>query len=239
MDKHEREQLKHDAFVEEVSHGLDYASSHKKQLTLYGSIAAVVVAGGLGWWWWSDKQAAERQTALESALQTQQAAIGPGDNPFIKVFKTKAEKDAAIVKEFGALAAKYPGKFESTVSQYYVGITYADQGNFPEAEKHFQSAVDGGDKEVASLARYALVQIYLKQNKQAEAEKLLRYLAENPTTMMSKENAQIELAKLLAKSNPAEAQKLLEPLRQMTARAAVSRWAITAFSETRPAAAPK
>ena len=58
------------------------------------------------------------------------------------------------------------------------------------------------------------------------------------TTFVSKENAQIELAKVLAKTNPAEAQKILEPLRQMSTRNQVSRWAITAYGETRPGPKP-
>ena len=60
--------------------------------------------------------------------------------------------------------------------------------------------------------------------------------ADNPTALFSKENAQIELAKLIAPTKPEEAKKLLEPLRQLSTRNAVSRWAITAFGETKPGA---
>jgi hypothetical protein len=47
---------------------------------------------------------------------------------------------------------------------------------------------------------------------------------------VSKEQAIIALAKLKAKDNPAEARKLLEPLRAEK-RSAVSRAAITALNE--------
>ena len=105
-----------------------------------------------------------------------------------------------------------------------------------EAEKEWQMVVDSGSKEYASLARFSLAQIYAKQGKTAQAEQHLRYLADNPTTLFSKENAQIELAKLIAPTKPDEAKKILEPLRQLSTRNAVSRWAITAFGETKPGA---
>ena len=61
--------------------------------------------------------------------------------------------------------------------------------------------------------------------KPADAEKLLRDLVKNPTTLVSKEEASIELAAVLSKTNPTEARKVLEPLR--IGRSAVSRAAVT------------
>lgn len=236
MDKHERESLKHDVFVEEVTHSIDYAATHKKQLGTYIGIGLAVLAAAGGWWWWSEKQAAERQTALQGALQDQQAAVGPGTNPSIRIYPTQEAKEAAIVKSFTEIANKWPSSDEAAIGHYYIGITYADQGKMAEAEKEWQTVVDKGSKEYASLARFALAQLYAKQGKTAQAEQLLRYLVDNPTVLFSKENAQIELAKLIAPTKPDEAKKILEPLRQLSTRNAVSRWAITAFGETRPGA---
>lgn len=233
MDKQEKEQLKHDVFVDEVTHGIEYAATHKKQLGMYGVILGVVVAAGVGWYWWSNQQAEQRAVELGEALTVQQAAVGPGSNPYLRSFTTQAEKDAELRKVMGALAAKYPGKDEGSIAQYYIGISYADSGNFAEAEKYWKQVIDSGNKEYGSLCRFSLAQMYARQGKKDLAEKEFRYLIDNPTTMLSSENAKIELAKLLASSKPEEAQKLLEPLRQMSTRNAVSRWAITAYGETR------
>jgi len=54
-------------------------------------------------------------------------------------------------------------------------------------------------------------------------------LIDDPTILVSKEQATIALAKVLAKKNPAEARKLLEPLR--AERGPVSRAALTALGE--------
>jgi predicted negative regulator of RcsB-dependent stress response len=234
VDKQERELLKHDVFVEEVTHSIDYAASHKKQLSMYGGIALAVIALAGGWWWWSDKQAGERQTALQGALQDQQAAVGPGSSPFLRSFPTQAEKDAAVIKSFTGIIDKYSSSDEAWMGHYYIAVTYADQGKLAEAEKEWQLVVDKGSKEYASLSRYALAQLYAKQNKLPQAEQHLRYLADNPTTLFSKENAQIELAKLIAPTKPDEAKKILEPLRQLSTRSSVSRWAITAYGDTKP-----
>ena len=238
MDKQEREQLKHDVFVEEVTHSLDYAASHKKQLSMYAGIAVGVLLLAGGWWWWSDKQAADRQTLLQSALQDQQSAVGPGSSPYIRSYPTQEQKDAAIIKSFNDVIAKYPSSDEAWMGHYYIAVTYADQGKFAEAEKEWQMVVDKGSSDYAALSRFALAQIYAKQGKIAPAEQHLRYLADHPTALFSKENAQIELAKLIAPTKPDEAKKILEPLRQLSTRNAVSRWAITAFSDAKPGSGP-
>ena len=49
---------------------------------------------------------------------------------------------------------------------------------------------------------------------------------------ISKEQAQIELAKVIAQSKPDEAKKLLEPLRT-SPRSTVSRWAVTAYGDAK------
>lgn len=221
-------------FVEEVTHTIDYAATHKKQLSMYGGLAVAVIVLAGGWWWWSDKQAAERQTALQEALQNQQAAVGPGSSPYLRSFATQELKDAAIIKSFNDIIGKYPSSDEAAMGHYYIGVTYADQGKFAEAEKEWQPVVDKGSKEYASLSRYALAQMYAKQGKAAQAEQHLRYLVDNPTALFSKENAQIELAKLIAPTKPDEARKILEPLRQLSTRGSVSRWAITAYGDTKP-----
>ncbi|HEU0118906.1 MAG TPA: tetratricopeptide repeat protein [Bryobacteraceae bacterium] len=231
MDKHEREQLKHDVFVDEVTHTIDYAASHKKQLTTYAGIAVAVLAVAGGWWFWSGKQLEARQALLQNALQDQQSVVGPGTSPFVRSYTSQELKDQATIKSFSGIIEKYPSSDEAAIGHYYIGITYADQGKFPEAEKEWQIAVDKGSKEYAALARFSLAQMYSKQGKLPQAEEHLRYLIDHPTALVSKENAQIELAKVIAPSKPDEAKKMLEPLRQLTTRSSVSRWAISAYSE--------
>ena len=84
--------------------------------------------------------------------------------------------------------------------------------------------MDTAPKEYSGWARVSLAQVYASENKMPEARALMEYLIAHPTETISKEQATIELAELLIKSNPAEARKLVEPLRN--SRTAVSRTAI-------------
>jgi predicted negative regulator of RcsB-dependent stress response len=99
----------------------------------------------------------------------------------------------------------------------------------PDAEKHLKIVADSGKDAFASQAKLSLSHVYAATGRQGEAEKLLRSIMDDPTVLVSKEEATITLARLLAKSNPVEARKLLEPLR--AERGPVSRAAITLLGE--------
>ena len=105
----------------------------------------------------------------------------------------------------------------------------ADQGKMTDAEKLFQAAAATGDKNYASLARFSLAQVYFAEGRSADAEKILRDLMAHPTLFVSKEQATIALAKGIAPAKPAEARKMLEPLRTMPGT--VSQVAINAVAE--------
>ena len=121
------------------------------------------------------------------------------------------------------------GTDEGQIAKFYLGTYYVDHGNNTEAEKYFKEAADGGDKAFASQAKFSLADLYAANGRRADAEKLLRELMNNPTVMVSKEQAQIELARVLATSNPGDARKLLEPLR--TQGGGVGRIALSALAE--------
>jgi len=222
VDRLTRKELKTDRFQVETRHMLDYLEEHRPQATRYGVIAAVVVAVALGIFFFIKHQRSVRQQALVAALRIYQVPVGssePGSYP------NRAERDKALLKSFTELATSYSGSEEAAIAQYSLGSLAAEQGRWADAEKAFRVAADSKNAAYASLARLALAEIYAGQGKLPEAEKLLRSLMEKPTLFVSKEQAAIELARLLASAKPAEARKLLEPL-QASQRGAVSRAAL-------------
>ena len=229
MDRAHRRELKHDKFVEQVGYSVEYAAEHKSQLVKYGAAALGVLALAVVWYFYSNSQAATRQQALREAMRIQEAQIGPSQSEFVVSFPTQAEKDAAVVKTFTELSSKYPGSDEGAIAQFFLGVAAADQGKLAEAEKHFKAAVDAADKVYASQAKLSLAQVYEATGRVPEAEKLLRSMINDPTILVSKEQATVALARTIAKSNPSEARKLLEPLRQE--RGPVSRAALSALGE--------
>lgn len=212
MDSKLRHQLKTDRFAVEVEHSIEYVSGHKKQVGLYIALGIAAVVLVSGFFWWRSAQHAKRQADLSRAIEAAEANVGTQSAAGLS-FKTQDEKTAEVGKRFAEVLAKHPGTDEGSVAASYLGAAAADKGDFKEAEKHFQLMIDKGNANYASIGRRSLAQIYLSTNRKAEAEKLLRDLAAKPTDFVSKEQATIDLARALAESKPAEARKLLEPLR--------------------------
>lgn len=229
MDRITRKEMKTDKFVEEVGHTVDFLQEHRPQLIRYGGIglAAVLVVAAV--WFYSSRQRTARQEALREATRIYEAAVGQSGNEYMLSFPTKFEKDKAVEKAFGDLESQYRGSDEAVIARYYLSVLAADQGRLPEAEKGLRQVAASGHSAYASLAKLALTYIFQTQGKNAEAEQLLRELMEKPTILVSREQATIALARLIASSKPAEARKLLEPLR--TERSAVSRAALSALAE--------
>ncbi len=229
MDRAHRQELKHDKFIEQVGHSVEYAAEHRSQFVMYGAIALGVILVAAGVYWYMQNQAGVRQEALRVAIRTQEAQVGQPSTDFMIGFPTQEAKDAAVKKAWEDVAGKYSGSSEGLIATYYLGINAADKGNVQEAEKHLKVVADAGKDTYSSQAKLSLARLYEATGKRAEAEKILRGLINDPTILVSKEEATIMLARVLMTSNPAEARKLLEPLR--TSRSAVSRAAIATLSE--------
>jgi predicted negative regulator of RcsB-dependent stress response len=229
VDRAHRRELKHDKFVEQVGHSVEYAVGHRNELLKFGLPVLGVLILALGWYFYSNYQKSVRQQALREAMRINEAQIGPSTSEFVTSFPTQVEKDKAVEKAFVDLATKYSGTNEGAIAQYFLGVATGDKGNLKDAEKHFKLVADSADEPYSSQAKLSLAQIYEATGRAAEAEKVLRSIIDNPTILVSKEQATIALGRLLSKSKPAEARKLLEPLR--TERGPVSRAAISALSE--------
>jgi predicted Zn-dependent protease len=178
---------------------------------------------------YSRREHGARQQALASAIRVQEAPIGQPATPGSLSFPTQEAKDQESLKVFSDLQSKYSGSAEGQIAQYYLGAIKADQGKLAEAEKLFADLSQNGDKKYSSLAKLSLAQIYFADGRDAQGEKALRDLIDNPTDFVSKDQATISLARFLAPKKPAEARKLLEPLR--TQPGAVSQVALSLIGE--------
>jgi len=228
MDRHTRKELKTDKFAQGVGTGFEFLSEHRGQATRWGviALAAVVIAAGI--WLYRSHQATQRTELLAKAMQVDDATVGTPQPPRLN-FPTAEEKDKARIAAFTDVAVKYPGSQEAAIAQLAVAAAQADKGQVDDALKTFQNIVDTAPDPYNSVAKLSLAQIYVSKGKSDEAEKLLRQLIDNPTMFVSKEQATLDLGQLLAKKNPTEARKLLEPLSQ-SKRTVVSRAAIAAMS---------
>jgi predicted negative regulator of RcsB-dependent stress response len=212
VDRLTRHELKTDKFVEEVGQTVHFLEEHRQAVIRYGSIVlAVLIVAGAGYAWMRAKKA-ERQSALAAVLETYNAPVMDPPPAEFKAFRTEQEKNDAIVKGCNELIQKYAGSDEAAVASYLLGAHAADQGDLAAAERYLKEAADDASREYASLAKFSLAQLYTLQNRTSDAERLLRELAQKPTTLVTKEQAELELARVLMKTRPEEARKLVAPL---------------------------
>ena len=234
MDRITRKELKSDKFREEVAHTFQYVGLHRNQMVRYGAIVVVLILAIVGWSYYSKQKSAERQSMLHAAMEIQNRQIGPDTgNEFLPTYPTVQARSDAASKAFNELIAKFPGSAEAQVGNYYLGAIASDLGKMSDAEKYFKLASDGGDSDYASLAAFSLAHLEASLGKPAEGERLLRALIDKPTVFVSKDQAIIALAKMLAPVRPNEARKLLEPLRTSKS-SAVSRTALTTLADFPP-----
>jgi predicted negative regulator of RcsB-dependent stress response len=232
VDRLTRKELKTDKFAAEAEHVLESVASHPEQIKRYGAIILAVVVLGGGIYFYRNHQAAAREEALTEAMKIDDGVVSNNPVPLKVTFKTDAEMQAARTKAFTDLMTKYSGTREGAIGGIYMASTAVDKGDMANAEKLFKEVVDSAPSDYSSVAALSLAKVYHAENKTAEAEKLLRDLIKNPTPLVSKEQATIELADVLTKSNPAEARKLLEPLR--IGRSAISRAAVAMLGNLPP-----
>jgi predicted negative regulator of RcsB-dependent stress response len=237
MDRYTRKELKTDKFAQGVETGWEFLAEHRGQTARWGAIALAVVVIAAGIWLYRSHQATQRTELLAKAMQVDDATVGTTPQPPRLNFATAEEKEKARIAAFMDVAVKYPGSQEAAIAQLAVAAAQADKGQVDEALKTFQKIVDTAPDPYNSVAKLSLAQIYESQGKTDEAEKLLRQLVDKPTIFVSKEQATLDLGQLLAKKNPAEARKLLEPLSQ-SKRTVVSRAAVAAMSSIPASPAP-
>lgn len=230
MNRVTRKELKSDKFALEVQHSVEFVTDHRQMLVRWGGIAAAAVVVVLAVYLYMRHQSSVRQDAFLSAQRIEDATVGPAQNEYAITFPTQADKDKAVDKAWSDLAAKYAGTQEGVIAQFYLGGHAADKGNLQEAAKRFQIVIDDGSSNYSSLAKLAMAQVDASLGKIDDARKLLQSLIDHPSATVSKEQATITLAHVLAPTNPQAARKLLEPLRASD-RASVSRAALQAISE--------
>ena len=231
MDRLTRKELKSDRFALEVQHSVEYVSEHRKQLIQWGGLGLAVIVLAVAFFIYRSYQHSARQAALRDALQISNAAVGPpSGNPNVPTFPTAEERSKATVKAFSDIASKYSGTDEGIIAQFSLAVNASDDGKTAEAERRFKEVADSGNDQYGSLAKLSLAQLYASEGKTAEGAKLIQSVIDHPTILVSKEQATIALAQLVMKSDPAQARKLLEPLRT-NPRPNINGPAITLLSE--------
>ena len=222
MDRLTRHELKQDDFRETLDQLDQYLKGHLKGILTVAILVIVLVGSAAGLKYYFSQQEASANVDLASALETFQAYVGPpapgnlgADSP--ESYPTASEKYKKALAEFNAIVLKYrmfPRPKAATIALYHVGVCESLLGNSAAAINSLQEVSRSGDREIASLAQFALAGEFLKSGKKQEAVTIYQNLVDHPSLAVPKASALLALADTLRDSQPGQARKLYDQIQK-------------------------
>lgn len=185
-----------DERLEDVSKKLE----GKGRTILYG-IGAVVVLVILVMLFmkWSARSGGAAQTALGKAIETSTGAISdtpPPPGSTRKTFKTEKERSEAAMAEFQAVADKFGGSVGDK-ARYFIAVNRIALDR-PAAITELEG-LSSGSSDTAKLAKFALAQTRVADNRMDDAAALYQELMAMSDPIVSKDTLNYELAQVYEK----------------------------------------
>ena len=239
MDQQTKRELKQDHFITTTGNGLEWASANRRSVIITTSIlfAVIVLAVLAGVLATSRSNAAA--TAFGAAMQTYQTRLAVPGQPALpgeKTFASVKDRAQAANAQFAAVADKYGMTKDGRNARYFVGLTDLEMGQTASAETTLKKVADGWDRELGSLAKLALADVYHQTGRDAQAIDLYNQLTDKPTDSVPAGLAQIELAELYAAEGKTDAaNKIYAKLKDQDAKSAAG---TLAAQKLNPGAAP-
>jgi len=212
-----RHKLKQDRFAETATDAARWAGGHRQTVIWVVGIVVVLAAAVGAFFAWQAHQSEQANFALTKALRTANAQLrAPGEppQPGVQSFTSSAERGKEAEKQFKEIADKYSLVKAGKVALYMAGTSAIQAGDTQTGESLLKTASESRDQDVAALAKLALANYYRGINKQADAAKIYKDLADHPTNAIGKAEALLELAEMYESSNPQEAANLYKQIQK-------------------------
>jgi tetratricopeptide (TPR) repeat protein len=212
-----RRQLKEDKIADSARGAMSWATDHGRGVlfTLIGLLLVVaIVSGFLAW---NSRQTDQANIALSKAMRTFTAQLRPPGTPAnetMQSFTSIAERGREAEKQFKDVADKYPYTKPAKLASYMAGAAAMQAGDNADAEKLLKSAANSRDSDIAALAKLALASFYRSTNRQADAARIYKELADHPTNTVSKSQAQLALAEMYEATDPKEAAAIYQQIQK-------------------------
>lgn len=194
---------------------MHWSAEHRSKL-INGSIALIVlvVLVGAGWWYMTHREQ-QANEALGRAMITYNTPVRPANvppDPQFNSYASFSERARAAKAEFAKVADQYGSTRSGQYARYFAALCDSDSGETAAAEQALKSLSNSRNDEIESLSKFALANIYYGSNREADAIKLLKELADHPTTSLPKATAQFKLAETYEQKQPDEARKIYEQI---------------------------
>jgi hypothetical protein len=172
----------------------------KGKTILYGIAALVVVVILVTLFFnWSRRSGGAAQTALGKAIETSQARISETGTPAgstAKTFKTEKERADAAITEFQAVVDKFGGGVGEK-AKYFIAVSKLDVDR-PAAITELEGMASG-TTDVGKMAKFALAQTRVADNRLDEAVTLFQELVKMDDAIVAKDTLNFEIAKIYEK----------------------------------------
>jgi predicted negative regulator of RcsB-dependent stress response len=212
-----RKDLKKDEIREKFVSGVESVASHQQALWLVIAAALVVALAVFGWNSYAGRQTAKASAALDDAMKIFQARIrvaGEPVDPTELTYLDEKNKFTDADKKFLVVATQYGRTKPGQMARYYAALSEVQLKQYADAEKNLGQVVTGGDENLASLAKFQLAEVFERENKGSQAVDLLKQLSDKPSVFVPKPMAMLALADYYRKTDPAQASKLYNQVKQ-------------------------
>jgi predicted negative regulator of RcsB-dependent stress response len=212
-----RKDLKKDEIREKLVSGFESVASHQQALWIVVTAALVVALAVFGWNGYAKRQTAKASAAMDDAMKIFQARIraaGEPADPLEITYLDEKNKYTDAEKKFLAVADQYGRTKPGQMSRYYAALSEVQLKQYSDAEKNLNQVVSDTEENLASLAKFQLAEVYQQENKGSQAVDLYKQLSDKPTIFVPKPMAMLALADYYRKTDPPQATKLYNQVKQ-------------------------
>lgn len=148
---------------------------------------------------WMNKSSAAAQTALGKAIETSQAQVTDAPQPATsteKTYKTEQDRANAAIAQFQQVIDQYDGS-AGEKAKYFIAVNklYVDR---PAAIQDLEQ-LSNGSSDNAKLAKFALAQTCVEDNRLDDALALYQELAGMDDPILAKETINFQIAQIYEK----------------------------------------
>jgi tetratricopeptide (TPR) repeat protein len=194
-----RQLKKQDQFVALTASSVHWADEHRQKAIISGIIAVIVILVVVGSYTFYQNRSTAAATGFGDAMQTYQTPLANATEPTppgMKTFPTAKDRAAAANKQFQQVANRYGFTNAGRLAEYFVGLTYADEGQDGPAEAALQKVSTSWNRGLAALGKSALAALYQQTGQDAKAIDLYNQLAKEKAITVPPGLAQLQLAEL-------------------------------------------
>jgi predicted negative regulator of RcsB-dependent stress response len=212
-----RKELKKDEIRDRFVQGIESVASHQRLLWSIFAAALLVALGIFGWRSYAQRQTARAAAAFDDAMKLYQApirALGESAEFGTTSYVDEKNKYTDAERKFLEVAAQYARTRSGRLALYYAALCEVQLKQDGLAEQNLRKVESSGDENLAGLAKFQLAGVYDQTGKGQQAVELYKQLADNPTLFVPKGVVLLTLADHYSKTDPAEASKLYNQVKQ-------------------------